>query len=125
MVITGGAGTKNTVSVYSEQGWQKDLPGLTHGRYLHTCTSYMSGGKRVSSLNMKIDLNLLKMFIVFGGSTESDVTNSAEIFDPNLGSWRAGTDLPRWMRLNCAINIDNRVLIFGWYHEHIYDEKIF
>ena len=74
---------------------------------------------------MKIDINLLKMFIVFGGSTESDVTNSAEIFDPNLGSWRAGTDLPRWMRLNCAINIDNRVLIFGWYHEHIYDEKIF
>ena len=61
------------------------------------------------------------MFFVFGGVDESQsVTKSAEIFDPNLGSWRAGADLPRWMRLNCATNIDNRVLIFGWYYEHIY-----
>ena len=47
VVITGGLDTLTTVSVYSVHGWVEDLPSLNIGRYLHACTSYMSGGKRV------------------------------------------------------------------------------
>ena len=49
VIVTDGAGgTYTTVSVYSAQGWQEDLPSLNTGRYAHACTSYMTGGKRVS-----------------------------------------------------------------------------
>ena len=47
VVMTGGVVTTNTVSVYSTQGWQEDLPSLNTGRYQHACTSYVSGEKRV------------------------------------------------------------------------------
>ena len=48
VVVTGGVVTLTKVSVYSVQGWQEDLPSLNTGRHSHACTSYMSGGKRVS-----------------------------------------------------------------------------
>ena len=48
VVVTGGDYDLNIVSVYSEQGWQEDLPSLNTGRWNHACTSYMSEGKRVS-----------------------------------------------------------------------------
>ena len=48
VVVTGGINTMITVAVYSVQGWQEDLSSLNIGRYYHACTSYMSGGKRVS-----------------------------------------------------------------------------
>ena len=48
VVITGGLDTLTTVSVYNVQGWQEDLPSLNIGREGHACTSYISGGKRVS-----------------------------------------------------------------------------
>ena len=47
LVITGGGYTETTVSVYSDQGWQEDLPDLINGRYWHACAGYTSGGKRV------------------------------------------------------------------------------
>ena len=47
VVITGGRYSQNTVSVYSVQGWQDDLPGLITGRYSHACAGYMSGERRV------------------------------------------------------------------------------
>ena len=47
VIITGGYNTETTVSRYSVQGWQEDLPALTKGRLNHACTSYMSGGRRV------------------------------------------------------------------------------
>ena len=48
VVVTGGRDTLTPVSVYSVQGWQEDLPSLNPGRRGHACTSYMTGGKRVS-----------------------------------------------------------------------------
>ena len=53
VVVTGGKFTRNTVSVYSVQGWQENLPSLNTGRSYHACTSYMSGGKRVSYYKYK------------------------------------------------------------------------
>ena len=47
VVVTGGLFSMNTVSVYSNQGWQEDLPPLNTGRYEHACAGYMSGEKRV------------------------------------------------------------------------------
>ena len=57
--------------------------------------------------------NLLKIFIVFGGFVnDNDDLVETEIFDPSVGSWRAGAALPALMRVK-AVNIENRVLIFG------------
>ena len=60
MIITGGMETdengiqKNdalkTVSVYSEAGWQRDLPSLNQQRQVHACGSYKNGGKKVKSI---------------------------------------------------------------------------
>ena len=36
------------VSVYNENGWQRDLPSLLLGRANHGCTSFFSGNKRVN-----------------------------------------------------------------------------
>ena len=36
-----------TVSVYGLQGWMEDLQPLNIGRFLHACSSYVSGGTRV------------------------------------------------------------------------------
>ena len=49
VVVTGGLNTHTTVTVYSVQGWKENLPSLNTGRDLHACTSYMTGGKRVSN----------------------------------------------------------------------------
>ena len=46
---TGGLITLTTVSIYSDQGWQEDLPELTIGRYWHACAAFTSSTRRVSS----------------------------------------------------------------------------
>ena len=48
VVVTGGMDTLTPVSVYSVLGWIVDLPSLNAGRTSHACTSYMTGGMRVS-----------------------------------------------------------------------------
>ena len=118
MIITGGSTTATTVSVYSVQGWLEDLPPLSIGRINHACAGYTSGGRTVRFSLFKnpyiLNAVLLQMFIVSGGFFGSDYLDSTEIFDPSIGSWRAGAALPRGARDQMrAINIDNRILIFG------------
>ena len=57
--------------------------------------------------------NMLKMFFVTGGQTESDLLDSTEIYDPDLGSWSAGAALPGPMEYLRAASLGNRVFIFG------------
>ena len=47
VIITGGDFTRKTVSVYTVEGWQEDLPSLNTGRYYHACSSYWSDERRV------------------------------------------------------------------------------
>ena len=55
------------------------------------------------------------MFLVTGGYY-GGYLDSTEIFDPNLGSWKAGSALPnRFVMTMRATTIDNRVLLFGIY----------
>ena len=56
---------------------------------------------------------LIKMFLVTGGTREAAILDSTEIYDPDHGSWRAGTALPSPMTVMGAASIGNRVLIFG------------
>ena len=59
---------------------------------------------------------LLQILLVSGGYTFSEdlvILDSTEIFDPSLGSWRAGAALPSPVWGLRATNIDNRVLLFG------------
>ncbi len=54
------------------------------------------------------------MFLVSGGDVyEDSYLDSTEIFDPELGNWRAGAALPSKRNSPRAANIDGRVLIFG------------
>ena len=64
----------------------------------------------------------MKIFIVFGGSVEldpndyyNDSTDTTEIFYPSVGSWKAGAALPSPQEYLRAVNIDNKILIFGIY----------
>ena len=56
---------------------------------------------------------MLKMLLVTGGKTGPDSLDSTEIYDPDLGSWRAGAALPSLTERMQAASIGNRVLIFG------------
>ena len=46
VIVTGGFDgtylTRQTVSVYTEEGWVQDLASLRHGRYNHACAHYTS-----------------------------------------------------------------------------------
>ena len=46
LFVTGGF-EMNTVSMYTAEGWQLDLPDLVEGRKKHACTSFLSGDSRV------------------------------------------------------------------------------
>ena len=47
VIITGGEYTLNIVSVYTVEGWQKDLPPLNNRRYYHACSRYLSDERKV------------------------------------------------------------------------------
>ena len=56
------------------------------------------------------------MFLVTGGSTDSGPTDSTEILDLKVGSWvNSAAKLPHKLSNLQAVNIDDRVLIFGKY----------
>ena len=52
------------------------------------------------------------MFLVSGGYG-GGLIDSTEIFDPEVGNWRAGARLPSGRYTPRAANIGGRVLIFG------------
>ena len=52
------------------------------------------------------------MYLVSGGAGNGQL-DSTEIFDPSFGSWTAGAPLPSPRIGARAVNIDERVLIFG------------
>ena len=63
---------------------------------------------------------LWQILIVSGGKTSNSPTDSTEIFDPNEGKWVTGAALPSPRYGLSAVNIDDRVLIFGRYAFLIY-----
>ena len=74
----------------------------------------MQASMRVGAMPYRGLLNLLKMFLVSGGAVyDASYLDSTEIFDPELGNWRAGAALPSKRQSLSAANIDGRVLIFG------------
>ena len=52
IIITGGWPGERTVSVYSEDGWQRDLTSLNTARKSHACGSYVKAGKKVNHILM-------------------------------------------------------------------------
>ena len=57
---------------------------------------------------------LIKMFLVTGGKGGSGSLDSTEVYDPSVGSWvMTEAKLPRPRNGLRALNIDDRVLIFG------------
>ena len=57
---------------------------------------------------------LIKMFLVTGGKGGSGSLDSTEVYDPSVGSWVVTeAKLPKPRNGLKALNIDDRVLIFG------------
>ena len=64
------------------------------------------------------------MFLVTGGY-DGQLLDSTEVYDPSVGSWVTnGAKLPRPMSDLRAINIDDRVLIFGKNGKFLYKETL-
>ena len=55
VILTGGISTKNTVSVYSTDGWVEDLPDLMTGRYWHGCGHYVNNDNKMVTLVTLLD----------------------------------------------------------------------
>ena len=53
------------------------------------------------------------MFLVTGGWDGAEILDSTELYDPSIGSWANGAKLPQPVSGLKAININDRVLIFG------------
>ena len=53
------------------------------------------------------------MFLVTGGWDGTKILDSTEVFDSSLGSWTLRAKLPWPVSGMRAININDRVLIFG------------
>ena len=53
------------------------------------------------------------MFLVTGGWDGAEILDSTELYDPSVGSWADGAKLPQAVSGLKAININDRVLIFG------------
>ena len=54
VIITGGVYTMTTVSVYSEDGWQRDLAEMTQGKYYHACSSFTHAGEKVVDVDNQL-----------------------------------------------------------------------
>ena len=50
VIVTGGASTKSTVSVYNFGGWVEDLPVLNTGRWYHGCGHYVDNNNDIVRL---------------------------------------------------------------------------
>ncbi len=62
VIITGGAYTMTSVSVYSEAGWQRDLANMTQGRYIHACSSFTHAGEKVDKNKRPINKPNIKFY---------------------------------------------------------------
>jgi len=99
VTITGGVHTGTRVSVYSDDGWKRDLASLRGERWRHACTSFKD--------------EVAKILIVTGGSRGlNHPLDSTEVYRD--GTWRiVAGQLPAAMYYLRATVISNRVLLFG------------
>ena len=100
-IITGGAWTSRTVSRYSRNGWQGNLPSLNLGRQAHGCSSYRNNNRDV--------------LVVFGGGIGTTRTQTSSTETLTLGSsrWVTISSLPRLLWDVKAININNVIYALG------------
>ena len=120
VIITGGAYTRTTVSVYSEAGWQRDLAQLTQGRRHHACSSFTHDGENVMSFvittTQKLHFTIFQHLIVTGGWDVSNTNlDTTEVFSFSDNAWTKAGKLPAGMAEMRAATINNRVLLFGNY----------
>ena len=126
IIITGGFPTavRKIVSVYNEEGWQRDLAPLNEGRAIHACSDYKAGGKKVSNTILVLSsdrttrLKNFQILIVIGGVTVYNGNPgiriaSTEIYDSTDNTWRVVGRLPATIWGMSATTLDNRVLLFG------------
>jgi len=107
VVISGGAGAPQSVNVFNENGWVKELPSHIEGRWYHGCGHYNNDeGKLV--------------YLVVGGFEEKA---STEILVDGSSSWKYGGNLPLRRRDIKTITLNNELFMMGGgYQGYIRDE---
>ena len=116
MILTGGRATLTTVSLYSESGWVRDLPGLKQGRYGHGCSSYNNAEGTKVDIDIKYCSTILifQTYLVSGGYDGSDVLSSTELLVESSSAWVYTLhSLPSPRAGLRGANIDNKVLMTG------------
>ncbi len=110
VIVTGGIDFSRQTYILntaSEEGWTKG-PKMHFGRQVHSC-----GRIRRNSQSCEYDV------IVVGGENETHPMTSVEIFDSQIGDWRAGPDLPYGI-MSATLVTDSRggVILVGGEAKH-------
>ena len=125
VVVTGGAhDTLNKVSVYSEQGWERDLPNLIWGRAEHACGHYIQNDIVVSATCQKVILGYVlqqppcacgQVYLVVGGGggTPHRLLDTTEILHEGGDSWAEVGSLPQPLIALKSVSINNEIIATG------------
>jgi len=100
VIVTGGRNTMDTVSIYNDDGWVRDLASLKTGRYVHSCSHYTSD-------------NDLKYIVVGGRGNDHAYISSTEIYSTVQLKWNYGVQLPSARGYFSGISLNNNVFLLG------------
>ena len=104
------------VTLYTEQGWQEDLPRLLSGREGHGCGHFRNEDGVLVNMIMKVAQHTLyiyrQVYLVTGGYYE----DTTEMLEEGAGGWTLTSPLPRQSYGIRVVSIDNRVLATGPIH---------
>jgi len=100
VILTGGFGTRNTVSKFSMSGFVSNLPDLKIGRQYHACASYH-------------DIYNKKTYLVTGGFTGFENTKKTEILPAGAAAWIMAGELPRPRNGLRSTSVNNMIYLLG------------
>ena len=115
MILTGGSGSPNRVSEYSETGFTRDLPQLLQGRRSHGCSYFENEeGTKVDIDSNSCGVIIFQTFLVTGGCNNSfSLLSSTELLVETSAAWILTGELPTPRYGLRGANIDQRVLMTG------------
>ena len=121
--MTGGRDTPSKVSVYTIEGWQRDLADLGQGRYDHGCGHYTNKDNVVVKFIYKtwfsVFMNFsfaIQVFLVTGGfywGYNYKILSSTEVLKDGDSSWTTVGNLPKAVSGIRGVSFNNRIIMTG------------
>ena len=123
VIVTGGAYTPSKVSVYTIEGWQRDLADLGQGRQGHGCGHYTNKDNAVVKFIYKMWFSVfmifrfvIQVFLVTGGAVYDSTWNylsTTEILVEGDSSWTTVGNLPKAVQGIRGVSFNNRIIMTG------------